>query len=153
MSLLEALSLENVICRFNASSKKHVLEHLADLAAEQCGATARDILDAIIKREKLGSTGIGAGFAIPHAVVEGITDDFVVMATLSSPIAFDSLDHRPVDVICLVLGAVGQTSSHVSTVAMASQFLRQHGQTIRDMTDTTALLESLGLTDQDSAAA
>ena len=153
MSFLEALSQDNVICRFNATSKKHVLEHLADLAAEQCGAAARDILDAIIKREKLGSTGIGAGFAIPHAVVEGVTDDFVVMATLNNPISFDSMDQRPVDVIFMVLGAVGQTSSHVSTVAMVSQFLRQHGQTVRNTTDTSALLKSIGLTDADSAAA
>ena len=153
MSLLEALSPENVICRFNATSKKHVLEHLADQAAEQCGAVARDILDAIIKREKLGSTGIGGGFAIPHAVVEGVTNDFVVMATLNNPITFDSLDQRPVDVICMVLGAVGQTASHVSTVAMASQFLRQHGETVRVTSDAGAILENIGLTDADSAAA
>lgn len=153
MSLLEALSPEFVICRFHATSKKHVLERLADLAEEKCGTPARDILDAVIKREKLGSTGIGAGFAIPHALVNGITSDMVMIATLAEPVTFDSHDQKPVDVICMVLGPNGCTSSHVSTVAMASQLLKHSGADMRKAKTIDALLARIEMKTENSAAA
>ena len=153
MSPIEILTPGLVACQFHATSKKHVLEHLADMAAAHCDAPARAILDAVIKREKLGSTGIGGGVAIPHAIVEGISSDMVITATLDSPVTYDAHDQLPVDVVCMVLGSVGQTASHVSSVAMVSQMLRQHAAQMRGARITEDLITVIGQHSLDTAAA
>lgn len=84
-----------------------------------------------MKREKLGNTGIGAGYAIPHAVIDGLERDLVILATLATPVNFDASDGKTVDIICLVLGPTGANSGHLATVSMASRLLKAKGAVMR----------------------
>lgn len=153
MSLRELVSVEHVACRYIATSKKQLLQHLAEQAAALCDVPSRVILDAIMKREKLGNTGIGGGAAIPHALVDGIDDDVVLIATLSQPLAFDASDRRDVDVVCMVLGAQGATARHLTTVAMASRMLKGQCEMMRAATTNDELLTAVDLPTQDNVAA
>lgn len=153
MSLRDLVSHKHVACRYNATSKKQLLQHLAELAAELCEVPSRVILDSIIKREKLGNTGIGGGAAIPHALVDGIDSDIVLIATLDEPLAFDASDRRDVDVVCMVVGAQGANARHLTTVAMASRMLKEQCETMRTATTNDELLAAVELPVQSNVAA
>jgi PTS system nitrogen regulatory IIA component len=153
MSLQEMMSLGHVACRYNATSKKQLLQHLADMAAANCSVPARAILDAIMKREKLGNTGIGRGIAIPHALIEGLEEDIVLLATLDKSLCFDASDRRDVDIICMVLGPMGASSSHLTKVGLAARLLGMNADDIRQAISAEELLASVRLAQQNSAAA
>ena len=153
MSLRELVSHENVACRYSATSKKQLLQHLADLASDLCDIPSRVILDSIIKREKLGNTGIGGGAAIPHALVEGVSNDIVLIATLDQPLAFDASDRRDVDVVCMVIGPHGANARHLTTVALASRMLKDRCDAMRAATSTEDLLQAIEFSAENSVAA
>ena len=94
-----------VACRLATTSKKQLLQQLSTMAAAHAGLCDRKVLSAIISREKLGSTGIGNGLALPHAILESATRPVTLLATLETPVDFGSPDNMPVEVMALVLGA------------------------------------------------
>ena len=153
MSLRELVSHSHVACRYNATSKKQLLQHLTDLASDICDVPSRVILDAIMKREKLGNTGIGGGAAIPHALVDGVGEDIVLIATLEEPLAFDASDRRDVDVICMVVGPHGANARHLTTVAMASRMLKEQCDAMRLATNSDELLAVIDVSAQNNVAA
>ncbi|MDD9900591.1 MAG: PTS sugar transporter subunit IIA [Alphaproteobacteria bacterium] len=114
-----------VLSRLPAGSKKQAFHQIADAAAALCDATADSIFDALLMRERLGTTGIGGGVAIPHIRLDGIDKLYGVMAQLEAPVDFDAIDGQPVDIIfMLVAPAESKTTQHLKALAQVSRFLK-----------------------------
>src|SRR4051812_10937490 len=103
MPLVDFLSPDAVIPALKASSKKQALHELAVLAARLSGRDEREIFETLLQRERLGSTGIGEGIAIPHGKLPKLDRLFGLFARLDRPIDFESLDGEPVDMLFLLL--------------------------------------------------
>jgi len=120
----------------SAVSKKQLLQELAQLAVT-CGIDcaeklhARDIVSAVMERERLGSTGVGYGVAIPHARMEGITKMQAVFARLESPLDYESVDERPVDLVVLLLAPINAGGDHLKALAQVSRMLRKEDMRTR----------------------
>ena len=128
-----------VACRLAASSKKQLLQHVGSLAANHAGLCERAVLSAIMGREKLGSTGVGRGLALPHAILEDAKDVVTLLATLDSPVDFDAPDDVAVDAVVLVLGAKHDSSEYLAAINAASRALNQRGDAIRAAGSETAI--------------
>jgi PTS system nitrogen regulatory IIA component len=112
------------------SSKKQLFGELSSLAAScpsllMSGVSERDILSAVMERERLGTTGIGSGVAIPHARIEGLTQMSAVFARLETPIEYESVDERPVDLVVLLLAPKDAGAEHLRALARVSRLLRR----------------------------
>src|SRR5579862_400153 len=103
MPLSEILAPEAVIGSLRANSKKQALQELSERAAAVSGLQAREIFDALLQRERLGSTGVGDGIAIPHGKLPKCSRIFGIFARLERPVDFESLDGLPVDLIFLLM--------------------------------------------------
>ena len=103
MNVNEMLSENSFLIGLESSSKKQILEELSKLAGKELNINYKDILDCLIKREKLGSTAVGNGVAIPHATEKSIKQSKGFIAILSSGIEFNAIDNQPVDLIFLLL--------------------------------------------------
>ncbi len=120
----------------SAVSKKQLLQELAQLAVN-CGVDcstklhARDIVSAVMERERLGSTGVGYGVAIPHARLEGITHVQAVFARLETPLDYESIDERPVDLVVLLLAPIDAGGDHLKALAQVSRMLRKEDMRAR----------------------
>lgn len=108
----------------NAPSKTRLLQILAEKASRSVGIDDREIFSALQSREKLGSTGIGAAVAIPHALVAGVKKSFGLIARLGKPLDFDSIDGVPVDIVCLVLSPPESGGSHLTVLSQIARLLR-----------------------------
>ncbi|MFZ5836069.1 MAG: PTS IIA-like nitrogen regulatory protein PtsN [Pseudomonadota bacterium] len=124
MSLADLLNPESVIARLQARSKKQALQELSVAAAKQCGFDAQSILNKLLERERLGSTGVGQGIAIPHAKFQEATRVAGVFARLDQPIDFESIDDRPVDLIFLLIAPETGGAEHLRALARVSRLLR-----------------------------
>lgn len=103
MGLTDHLSVSDVILDLGATSKQAVLQFLADKASARLGRPAREILEALQARERLGSTALGRGVALPHARLAGDSSPFTLFARLQRPVDFEARDEEPVDLVILVL--------------------------------------------------
>jgi PTS system nitrogen regulatory IIA component len=127
MNLAELLPEDRVICPLRAADKAQLLEELACRAAAASNVPQRQILAALQAREKLGSTGLGQGFALPHARVEGLDRFFGLFARLARPIAYDAVDEKPVDLVFLLLIPSEANSEPMTIMAAVSRRIRdQH---------------------------
>jgi len=118
MQLSELLTPSRTLCHVDVVSKKRALELASQTIAEQLnGPAAEDIFSGLINRERLGSTGIGEGVAIPHCRLAGVHRAVGLLMTLSSPIDFDAIDNRPVDLVCLLLVPEEGAEEHLQTLA------------------------------------
>jgi PTS system nitrogen regulatory IIA component len=115
---------EAIIPNLKAGSKKQALQELANRAAEISGLDARDIFDTILERERLGTTGVGQGIAIPHGKLRAIDGLYGVFARADHPIDFDSIDDQPVDLIFLLLAPEEAGADHLKALAKISRLLR-----------------------------
>lgn len=114
-----------VLYRLKAASKKQLLQKLSDRLAEVTGVDAREISDRLFEREKLGSTGMGNGIAIPHARLEQIDRVYAVFATLDDAVDFEAaVDEKPVDLIFALLAPQEAGADHLQALAKASRMLR-----------------------------
>ena len=120
-----------VACRLATTSKKQLLQQLSNMAAAHAGLCDRKVLNAIIWREKLGSTGIGNGLALPHAILESATRPVTLLATLDTPVDFGSPDNMPVDVMALVLGTDEDSNAYLSSVNAVSRIIHQRHVQLR----------------------
>ncbi len=127
MDLAELIKPEQVIARFNATDKAALLRELATRAALTLKLESRAIVDPILAREMLGSTGIGHGFALPHAFVPGLSGFFGMFARLQRPIDFAAVDGEPVDLVVLLLRPEGAGKLHLAALASISRRLREPG--------------------------
>jgi PTS system nitrogen regulatory IIA component len=116
--------LDVIIKLLPAESKKNALEELCRLAAPIAQIDKVLICRAIFERERLGSTGIGSGVAVPHARLAKLTRPVCVFARLSKPVDFDAIDGERVDLIFLLLSPESSNEAHLRTLAKASRILR-----------------------------
>ncbi len=124
-TLTKNLCLQNVQAQVNLHSKKKILETLAEcLGPNEDDAFINTLLQGLIRREKLDSTGIGKGIAIPHSRFDELTEPRLAVITTLEPIAFDSLDQQPVDLF-LALAVPNGAEEHLSLLAEVTQLLRQ----------------------------
>ena len=118
------LSDKSFLVNFEASSKKNVLDKLSKLAEKYTKINSRILLEALTKREKLGSTAVGNGIAIPHANCPDIDKPKVFVALLSNSLDFNANDDQPVDIIFLLLAPDKSRSEHLQALALVSRLLR-----------------------------
>jgi nitrogen PTS system EIIA component len=149
MPLLDFLTADAVAPSLRASGKKHALQELSAHAARLTGCDEREIFETLLQRERLGSTGIGEGVAIPHGKLRKLERLFGFVARLERPIDFDALDGQPVDVLFLLLAPEGAGADHLKALARAARVLRQPGllerlRAARDRDAIYALLTQVG---------
>ena len=106
------------------SSKKRVLEYIAELAHQQLPDISEySILEALLAREKLGSTGIGSGIAIPHGKLDAVTSPVLVFVVSKEAIAFDAIDNQAVDLLFALLVPAEQCKTHLHTLSLVAKRL------------------------------
>lgn len=129
MTLSEILARDCVAIDVKVTSKKQLIQEMAGII-ENCGCIVeaqidgKEIVNAALERERLGSTGVGSGVALPHARIEGLTSIKVALARLDTPIDFEAIDDRPVDIAVLILAPPDSGSDHLRALAQISRRLR-----------------------------
>ncbi len=113
-----------VLACVKASGKKALLVELASRAAATFKIEERRLYDRLLERERLGSTGIGGGIAIPHGRMPTLTKPCGLFARLAQPVDFDSIDERPIDIVFLLIAPEGAGADHLKALARVSRLLR-----------------------------
>ena len=141
MALADLLQQDAIIPALKVNSKKQLLQELAAKAARITGVSEREVFDVILQREKLGSTGVGHGIAIPHGKLASIHQITGVFARLETPVDFEALDDQPVDLVFLLLAPEGAGADHLKALARVSRLLRntQVCEKLRGAEDRAAL--------------
>ncbi|WP_336488632.1 PTS IIA-like nitrogen regulatory protein PtsN [Methylobacterium nigriterrae] len=155
MSVLEFLDPNSVVPSLRARTKKQVLQDLSSQAARQLPALDdREVFETLLQRERLGSTGIGDGVAIPHGKLPGLDRLFGLVARLERPVDFEALDGQPVDIAFLLLAPEGAGADHLKALAQVARILREPGilERIRAARDASALYALLTRTSASQAA-
>lgn len=124
MELAEMIEPRDVLVDYTVAHKAELLRDLAGLASERTSIDAGDILGLLANRERLGSTGIGNGIAIPHANVPELVAPFTLLARLRKPIDFEAIDEAPVDIVFLALSPAHKGSSHLNLLACIARSAR-----------------------------
>lgn len=124
MELADFISVDNALTNLKPRSKRHLLQELAAYAAAQINGDERDIFDRLLQREKLGSTGVGNGIAIPHSKLPDLPGIVGIFARLEQPIDYDSMDDQPVDLVCLLLAPEGSGADHLKALSRVARALR-----------------------------
>lgn len=124
MNIAKLLAPESVVPHMKATSKKQALQELAKRASSATGVDERRIFDVLLERERLGSTAVGQGIAIPHARLSEIDKLFGMFARLETPIDFDAVDDQPVDLVFLLLAPESAGADHLKALARVSRLLR-----------------------------
>jgi nitrogen PTS system EIIA component len=124
MNIKDVIDPTLVLVSVKAHSKKQLLGLLSGHMARATGLDERTLLEVVLQREREGSTGIGAGIAIPHGRHEAITRVTGLFVKLSQPLDFDSLDGQPVDLVCLLLAPLEAGSQYLKTLALISRLMR-----------------------------
>jgi PTS system nitrogen regulatory IIA component len=147
MPLTDLVAPEAVLPALKVKSKKQALTELAAKAAELTGPNEREILDVLLQREKLGSTGIGNGIAIPHGKLAKLDRLFGLFARLERPVDFDALDGQQVDLIFLLLAPEGAGADHLKALARIARLLRDPdiAAQLRESQDAQALYAVLAM--------
>ncbi len=124
MEIVDLLSTEGVVANLKVSGKKQTLQELAQRAAAVTGAEERAIFDVLLERERLGTTGVGNGIAIPHGKLSEIERLYGLFARLEVPVEFEAIDEQPVDLIFLLLAPEEAGADHLKALARVSRLLR-----------------------------
>lgn len=145
MPLSDLIARPGILPALKATSKKQALQELAEAAAAMTGVAAREIFDNILQRERLGSTGIGDGIAIPHCKLPELTRLHGLFARLDRPIDFEALDGAPVDLIFLLMAPEHAGADHLKALARVARMLRSPGitQSLRTTRDADGLFALL----------
>jgi nitrogen PTS system EIIA component len=145
MILSDLLSPDAILAPLKASGKKHALQELAEAASRITGLPDRELFETLLQRERLGSTGIGDGIAIPHGRSARITRLFGVFARLEKPIDFEALDGQPVDIIFALIAPDGAGADHLKALARVARVLRSPAvlERVRAALDPSAIFSIL----------
>ncbi|WP_366655433.1 PTS IIA-like nitrogen regulatory protein PtsN [Fodinicurvata sp. EGI_FJ10296] len=122
--MVDFVTPASIIPVLRGTSKKQVLQELARHAATVTGLRERAIFDVLLDREKLGTTGVGRGVAIPHGKLPQLTSVHGFVAKLEKPIDFDAVDDAPVDLIFMLLAPEKAGADHLKALAKVSRLLR-----------------------------
>ncbi len=147
MPLTDLVSPNAVIPALKVNGKKQALQEIAVKAAELTGQSDRAILEILLQREKLGSTGVGNGVAIPHGKLSKLNKVFGLFARLERPIDFEALDGQPVDLVFLLLAPEGAGADHLKALARVARLLRDPDVAgkLRESRDAEALYAVLAM--------
>ena len=145
MEIVDLLRPERVFAHLRATSKKQTLQELARRAAQATGQNERAIFDVLMERERLGTTGVGNGIAIPHGKLPTLDRLYGLFARLEHPIDFDAIDERPVDLVFLLLAPETAGADHLKALARVSRLLRDKSacEKLRGTDDSEALYSLL----------
>jgi len=124
--MMELITPASIIASLRASNKKQALQELARKAAELTGQHERTIFDVLLERERLGTTGVGQGIAIPHGKLASLDRVYGIFARLERPIDFDAIDEQPVDLMFLLLAPEQAGADHLKALARVSRLLRDN---------------------------
>lgn len=124
MQIADLLSPEGVLPSLKVKDKKQLLQQLADKSSQLTQVTNRRIVETLTERERLGTTGVGQGIAIPHGRLGDIKKIVGVFAKLKSPIEYDAVDNQPVDLVFMLLAPEGSGADHLKALARVSRLLR-----------------------------
>ena len=124
MEIVDLISTESVVSNLHATSKKQALQDLARRAADLAGLEERAVFDVLIERERLGTTGVGNGIAIPHGKLLNLDKLYGLFARLERPVDFNAIDEKPVDLIFLLLAPESAGADHLKALARVSRLLR-----------------------------
>jgi PTS system nitrogen regulatory IIA component len=122
--IADLVTPRSVIAQLRAPTKRQVLQELARRAAAMTGLPDRRIYDALAERERLGTTGIGTGVAIPHCRLSELTRLHGMFARLERPVPFEAIDNEPVDLVFLLLAPLEAGAEHLKALARISRLLR-----------------------------
>ncbi len=139
MGVLELVGPDGVMADLEASSKKHALELMAAFAADSLGLSSKAVFTVLVDREKLGSTGVGRGIAIPHAKMAGLEGIHGFLIRSREAVPFEAVDDEPVDLFFLLLAPESAGAEHLKALARVSRALR-------DRDTVKALREAAGAT-------
>ncbi|MEP1230957.1 MAG: PTS sugar transporter subunit IIA [Litorimonas sp.] len=129
MSFKGLFCADAILIDVHAASLKQLFQDVASCLVVNASANgidlnSRDIINAALERERLGSTGVGNGVAVPHARIDGIDTVMTVFVRLDTPLDFNALDDRPVDLITFILAPKNAASAHLRALAKVSRLLR-----------------------------
>src|SRR5215468_12236394 len=141
MLLTDLVAPNAIIPALKVNSKKQVLQELAAKAAELCGQSERTILETLQQREKLGSTGVGNGIAIPHGKLPKLSKLFGLFARLERSVDFEALDGQPVDLVFLLLAPEAAGADHLKALARVARLMRtpDTAKMLRESRDAEAI--------------
>lgn len=122
--MIDLITPKGIIANLRAGSKKQALQELARKAAEVTGLHDRAIFDVLLERERLGTTGVGHGIAIPHGKLPNLDKVHGIFARLERPVDFDAIDEQPVDLMFLLLAPEAAGADHLKALARVSRLLR-----------------------------
>jgi nitrogen PTS system EIIA component len=153
MPTTDLVSPNAIIPALKVNGKKQALQEIAAKAAVLTGQSEKAILEILLQREKLGSTGVGNGVAIPHGKLAKLAQVFGLFARLERPIDFEALDGQPVDLIFLLLAPEGAGADHLKALARVARLLRdpEVAQKLRSSHDADALYAVLALPSESAA--
>ncbi len=124
MEIVDLITPQHVIPKLRVTSKKQALQELSRSAAEITNQHERTIFEILLERERLGTTGVGAGVAIPHGKLPALDRLYGLFARLDAPIDFEAIDEQPVDLIFLLLAPEAAGADHLKALARVSRLLR-----------------------------
>ena len=135
------LEIDMVLADEKPNSKKQLLQILSEQAGEKTGIDKRKIFDVLLQRERLGSTGVGSGIAIPHGCLPELDNIFAIFARLRSPIEYEALDDQKVDIVFLLLAPEIDGADHLKALSRVARVLRDDElvNNIRNSTDPAAI--------------
>jgi len=147
MTLTDLVAPKAIIPALKVNNKKQAIQALSARAAELTGQSERGVLEILLQREKLGSTAVGSGVAIPHGKLPKLDQLFGLFARLEKPIDFEALDGQPVDLIFLLLAPENAGADHLKALARVARLLRdaEVARKLRESRDADALYAVLAL--------
>ena len=153
MPLSDLLTPDSIIPVLKVNSKKQALQEISERAAALTGVGEREIFDILLQRERLGSTGVGNGIAIPHGKLNKFSRLFGFFARLDRPVDYESVDGQPVDLIFLLLAPEGAGADHLKALARVARLLREAELVtrLRETRDADALYAVLALPPSEAA--
>lgn len=154
MDLSDLIEPNAILPALKANSKKQLLQLLSEKAASLTGLPEREVFDTILQRERLGSTGVGNGIAIPHGKIAGVQRITGIFARLEMPVDFEALDDQPVDLVFLLLAPEGAGADHLKALSRIARVLRDKDMVtkIRGTRDAAAIHALLAMTPDAHAA-
>ncbi|MDR3425170.1 MAG: PTS sugar transporter subunit IIA [Alphaproteobacteria bacterium] len=154
MTMRDLVSPKAVVASLDVTAKKDVLHNIATSAAALLGKDALIVFDVLWERERLGTTGVGQGIAIPHGRVPGLDKVCGFFARLTHPVNFESIDDKPVDLVFLLLAPESAGADHLHALASVSRLLRDPKlcEQLRQAKDAYALYRLLTETQVAQAA-
>lgn len=141
MDLSDLLTPEAILPMLKASSKKQAIQELASKAADLTGLDSREVFDTLLQRERLGSTGVGQGIAIPHGKLKSINKIYGLFARFDKAVDFEAVDDEPVDLAFVLLAPEEAGADHLKALAKIARVLRNPAilQKLRTSMDSSAM--------------